>query len=240
MADLVLIEHIQVIFLIINIISNHALSIILIYKYLKSNVNELLFIALALLFTAVFNYYTFIVSYISILLTTNPIDTIYVLTFFPFSFFWIIFWAIAYTKLVRRNHRREIILLITIFVLIFEIHYFIVFFNDPLSIGTFVRGIYMDWSIFISIYLFISMLILFITTFDFAYRAMKIGNEVIILKAKIILTAVGFTFIAVLFESIFTLHGFLFIIPRTLHILSGALMYIGFVLPKSVRRIFIE
>ncbi|MBD3195187.1 MAG: hypothetical protein GF317_09040 [Candidatus Lokiarchaeota archaeon] len=236
MVELLLIEHIQVYFLIINIVANHALSIILLFKYFKSKVNELLFIALALLSTAIFNYYTFIFSYVSILVTSNPINTIYVLIFFPFSFLWLIFWTLAYTKLVQRNNRKIIIILISLFVLIFEAHYLIVFLMDPQSIGVFVRGIYMDWSEFVSFYLFISMIILLITTVDFTIKAISMGNKVIILKAKFILAAIAFTFIAVLFESIFTLQGPLFIIPRTLHIGSGILMYIGFVLPKSIRK----
>ncbi|MBD3215947.1 MAG: hypothetical protein GF311_25270 [Candidatus Lokiarchaeota archaeon] len=240
MIELDPVEHIQVLFLFINIVSNHALSFVLIYKYFKSNINDLLFIALALLSTAIFNYYTFIASYISILFTKTAIDTIYVLIFFPFSFLWILFWALAYTKLVQRKHRKIIILLITSFIAIFEIHYFTVFITDPYSIGEFKRGIYMDWSNFVSIYLLISMIILVITTFDFGYKAINMGDKLINFKAKFILSAVFFTFIAVLFESIFTLHGFLFIIPRTLHICSGILMYVGFVLPKSIRNWLIK
>ncbi|MBD3215948.1 MAG: hypothetical protein GF311_25275 [Candidatus Lokiarchaeota archaeon] len=238
MIELTALEHAQIIFLIVNVVTTHIISLYMIFKYKAKKVKELLYVGSAFLSSAIFNYYPFIISYILILFTKNPISEAVVKISFPISFLWIILWIVAYTKLVHQDKRKIILGLAIGFVLIFQIHYWTVFALSPESIGDLVRGYYMNWASFIGLYLLGTMIILLISGFDFSYRAIISEDKLTRLKGKLIATALIFTFLGVLFESIIILHGYWFIIPRSLHILSGIFMYLGFVLPKSIRTKF--
>ncbi|MBD3195188.1 MAG: hypothetical protein GF317_09045 [Candidatus Lokiarchaeota archaeon] len=239
MIELTTLEHAQIIFLIVNVATTHVFSLYMIQKYMKKKVNELLYLGSAFLSSAILNYYPFIISYILILLTQNPLDGIIVKVTFPISFVWIILWIVAYTKLVHQDKRKIILILVSVFVGVFEINYWIIFAISPDIIGNLVRGYYMNWASFIGLYLLGSMIILLISGFDFSYRAINSSDKLTKLKGKLIAIALTFTFFGVFFESIIILHGYWFIVPKTLHILSGLFMYLGFVLPKSIRAKFL-
>lgn len=236
MIELTTLEHTQIIFLIINVISSHILSLYMIHRSRTKQVKELLYVGSSFLSSAVFNYYPFLLSYILILFIGNPINILVIYIMFPISFIWIILWVMAYTKLLHQKKRKTILAIVGAFVLVFQVHYWTILILSPNSIGELVRGYYMSWAGFISIYLLGSMVILMISGFDFSYHAIKTGDTKTKSKGKLIMVALIFTLLGVLFESIFTLHGYLFIIPRTLHIISGFFFYFGFVLPKFLQK----
>ncbi|TFG28253.1 MAG: hypothetical protein EU532_05670 [Promethearchaeota archaeon] len=240
MIELTFIEHLQIIFLIINIASNHALAIVMIYKFYKYRVKELLLIGITLLTTAIFHYYVFIISYILILYTGEPINVFYVYITFPIASLWIVVWIIAYSYLTHPSRTKLFSAFIICYLSIFETYYIYILLTRPSNLGELMRGHYMNWAPFISLYLLITMILLVITGIDFSIKAMLSDSQELQLKGKVILLAIIVTFFAVLFESIIQLQGLLFIIPRTLHIFSGILLYIGFVLPKGIKNRLIK
>ena len=173
--------------------------------------------------------------------------------FFPVA---LICWVIAYTDMINKEKQKLAVGLILIFSIIFEGLFFYNFFLDINLIGVInpLRPFSADLGYFLTILLFISFLILFVSGFKFARKSVNSENKEVILKGKLLQYAfIAFTIAAllektarsILIGTVFAdptilLLSVMLVVVRLLLISSAIAFYGGFLLPRWMREIFMQ
>ncbi|HUW90603.1 MAG TPA: hypothetical protein VMV43_08780 [Candidatus Nanopelagicaceae bacterium] len=168
----------------------------------------------------------------------------------------IICWVIAYTDMTNKKIQKLAVGLILIFSIIFEGLFFYYFFLDINLIGVInpLRPFSADLGYFLTILLFISFLILFVTGFKFARKSIKAENKEVRLKGKLLQFAfIAFTIAAllektarsILIGTVFAdptilLLSVMLVVVRLLLISSAIAFYGGFLLPRWMKEIFMQ
>jgi hypothetical protein len=146
-------------------------------------------------------------------------------------------WLATITKLLNVKTRKLILIIFLLISIIFEITFFTFASIDLTLIGTFVDPFNSMESIFVAIFYVGILIILLVTGFVFSFVSMRSENPIIKLKGKIIL--MGFI--------LFLIGGLLpyfvsditsLILTRIIVLFSSILMYLGFLLPKPILRLF--
>ena len=158
-------------------------------------------------------------------------------------------WLIAYTDMNNKSKQKLVITLTVVFGIIFEAVFFILLFTDINQIGKInpLRPFTVEFSLFITIYLLLVILLMAGTGLKFAQMSLKSEDRDVKLKGKLLRAAfITFT-IAALLDA---LLGMIFVDPadpflalmvvitRVLLIVSAIEFYGGFILPKWMRALF--
>ena len=122
---------------------------------------------------------------------------------------------------------------------IFDIILFFIVVTDVSSFGTYITSIDFSWSLTFSLYLFLLIIVIFITGVIFAWKSLKSDNPEISLKGKFLLIAfISFTIGAILDAlPILPISG---VIARFILISSAIEYYIGFMLPDRIKKLFLK
>ena len=163
-------------------------------------------------------------------------------------------WIFAYTDMINHEKQKVALTLIIIFSIVFEGLFFFYFFDDINLIGEInpVRPFSADLGYFLTILLFISFLILFVTGFKFARKSVKSENREVRLKGDLLQFAfISFTIAAllektarsILIGTVFDdptilLLSVMLVVVRILLISSSIAFYGGFLLPRWMKEIF--
>lgn len=158
-------------------------------------------------------------------------------------------WLIAYTDMINKQKQKLTVILTIIFSIIFEITFFYLLIMDIDQIGIInpSRPFTVEFGIFISIFLILIIIIMFVTGIIFAQKSVKSEDRDVRLKGKLLRAAfITFTIAAVLDSLLGTIFevptdpllAIMVVITRILLIISALEFYGGFILPKWMHAIF--
>jgi hypothetical protein len=181
------------------------------------------------------------VSFLKYLITTTGIDSV---TYFAIgniaSPLILITWIYSFTEFKFKDKRYLLVIIFLVIGLIFEIYlvYFLV--NDPTVIGSLsgdldvtYRGVVLLWAVFI-------VLTVLITGVLFGRESMKSDDPEITLKGKFLIVAFVSWAIGAVMDAALPLNIVTLTIARIILISSAIEFYIGFILPKIVKKLFLN
>lgn len=249
-VELELIDYLQGSFSLIFVLISLIIGFTILTKYPKFK--SRLYILVGISWIGVANpWFPDSISFIMILITKEPLaNELYFIignVFIPIA---LLCWLVAYTDMIAKKDQSLIVILAIIFSIAFEFTFFYLFFRDLTLIGTISeRPFIVDFGLFITIYLLIVIIIMFVSGIKFAQKSIKSENEEVRVKGKLLRAAfITFTIAALLdsllgalFENPFDpILGIMVIITRTLLIISAIEFYGGFILPRWMHAIFIR
>lgn len=154
--------------------------------------------------------------------------------------FFIICWLIVITDFLYKVRQKLILILCLIWTVIFEIIFFTLLFIDSTLVGKFLGPFHVEFGDFITFTLLFTIVILLISGLLFARESLKSEDKEIKLKGKFLIVAfLSFTIGAILDSSI-SLIPITVVITRLILISSSIEFYIGFILPKWVKKFLIK
>ncbi|TFG04070.1 MAG: hypothetical protein EU539_11645 [Promethearchaeota archaeon] len=149
-------------------------------------------------------------------------------------------WILAITDMMFKSKQKPIMAFIIVEAFLYEIVFLYFLFTDPSLIGTQVAPFDVDWTYFIIIYLFLSIIAFTITGLLFARESLRSENEEIRLKGKFLLIAFISFAVGAFFESAMVLNEITLVIIRIIVLTAAFEFYIGFTLPSIVKKAFIK
>ncbi len=242
--DLGMIEIVQGSLSLIYITITLILSGILIYKYFKLAMLEILFIGLALIGMAG-PWFPEGLGFLIIALTNGVLsDQFYlncvIIIFIIFTAYLpiaIMFWLAAITKLLGLKKRKLILNLLMIFFIAFEITFFTLAFLNLEFIGSFIDPFNSMESLFIAIFYISVMVLILLSGFTFSIISIKSEFPKVKLKGKILL--LGFILFLIGASLPYLINNLVaLIITRVIVLISSILMYLGFLLPNRLLKLF--
>jgi len=154
--------------------------------------------------------------------------------------FFIICWLIVITDFLYKTKQKLILILCLIWTVIFEMIFFTLLFTDSTLVGTFLGPFHVEFGDFITFTLLFTIVVLLISGLLFARESLKSEDKEIKLKGKFLIVAfLSFTIGAILDSSI-SLIPITVVITRLILISSSIEFYIGFILPKWVKKFLIK
>ena len=160
------------------------------------------------------------------------------MAFLPIASF---FWISEITKLTDIKNQNRIFILVICLVLfiIFEIIFFYFLFTDLTLIGTF-KGVFdFEFTIFSEIYLIFCLLVFLMGMFLFARASLRSINPEIKLRGKIIFTSFISYIGGAILDMVFPFLP-ITLVARLILISSSIEFYIGFIMPKWAKKLFLK
>jgi len=147
---------------------------------------------------------------------------------------------IGLTDLIYRKYKKIILLIYVITGIIFEVYLFYYIFEDPSVIGVLNSPVDVEYHGFTRYYLIFAIITTIITGLHFSIQGMKSDDNETKLKAKFL--AAGFIsfLVGIVADGFMTLDYITLPIVRLLLISSAIEFYIGWTLPKSVKKLFLK
>ncbi len=182
------------------------------------------------------------VSFVVFLVTGTPLELA------PYLFimsFWmaitLTFWMLTITELKFKEKQKVIILIYVIIGALFDTYLVYNLLTDPLVIGEFIdppfdsnyHGIAMLFTLFVLASITISLIL-------FIKDSLKSENPEVKLKARFLLIALITFFIGAFADGFVPITIASIVIVRILLIIAAFSYYIGWVMPESVKKIFIK
>ncbi|MHA2184300.1 MAG: hypothetical protein ACXAAI_04795 [Promethearchaeota archaeon] len=163
----------------------------------------------------------------------------------------LITWILAYSDMISRDRKKVYTGLILAVSAVFEIIFFALLFIDVNLLGTMTSAFSTDFGIFLTVSLFLTLIIMLVTGLKFAGNSIRSDEKEIRLKGKLLRAAfISFTIAAILEKSARSIMlGLVFDNPtnpilstmlavvRTLLVLSAFEFYGGFLLPRWMENI---
>ncbi|MBN1800287.1 MAG: hypothetical protein JW891_02215 [Candidatus Lokiarchaeota archaeon] len=223
------------------------LGILIIVKYFKYKDRQLLLVGLTwiLLTTA---WWGDSISFLTMTIggdvkyqLADPIYFFLANAFIPFMFYT---WIQAFGDIVLKTKdklRKSLVCIMVVMGILFEIYFLASFLTDYSSIGTRKSPYYADWNDIVDVFILFASLSFVVTGIIFSYIALEADNREIRLKGKFLLVAfIVFTSGAII-ETFFVDFGeIIVVISRLCGIISAISFYIGFVLPRFIKELFIR
>jgi uncharacterized membrane protein len=229
------------------IITAIILSYLFLKKYIEYRKIELLYFGLAVLVAGItLTGFAIIGDFFNVFINIQiPI----IIQYFPFGLypFTAIFYIKSISTLVIKEgkNRIRVMILVIIASLILIVSYYILFFLDTANIGYIDNDGLFYGSPFINIiFTPIASLLVLVGSLVFVNKALATNDEVSQLKGKFILIAVILLLISALSGLFAELLGIPVEIDQIINIATRVLgfvfLYIGFILPESLRKVFLE
>ena len=149
-------------------------------------------------------------------------------------------WIIAITDLFKVKKRKLIVILYTIGNTIYLVFFLYFLFTDYRVIGELRGETDVLYQNFVSIYLMAGILIVFITGLLFARASLRSDKPDIKLKGKLLLVAFLTFTVGAILDTALPLSFITLPIFRSLEILGAFTFYLGFVLPKWTKNLFLR
>ncbi|MHA2008641.1 MAG: hypothetical protein ACXABO_19995 [Promethearchaeota archaeon] len=234
--------HISGILGFLSIFIAYVYGIIVLYKYIKTREKLLFYFFLAVIFT-VSPWYPSGFGYIYWLITNETIVySAYVLLGTIGVPIALISWLQIYMPALHPKQKRIITLITVGLSLVFYIYVFVFLFalGDPVNnlIGIKRSPIDIDYKGFVLGFLAFSLLVSTITGNEFSISSLKTkDNPVIKWKGRFLILSFNFFAIGALGDGFITLNPVTLIIFRIFLVLANTFYYLGFILPKWMRKI---
>ena len=150
-------------------------------------------------------------------------------------------WSIAFSDLLLKGRKKKIfILVMAIQAIIFEIIFLSLLFIDLSLIGTRIAPFYVKWTDFIIFYLLISIIMFLIMGILFVRKSLRSENKEIQLKGKFLLVAFITFAIGTIIDALGIVTELTLVLARIFVIISAINFYIGFTLPKYIKKLIIK
>ena len=244
-----LVDFLQGLFSLLFVLISLILGFKILSKYFKYRSN--LYILVGLSWIGVANpWFPDSISFIMnlVLQESLPVELYFIIgnAFIPLA---LLTWLIAYTNMISKKRQKLVISITIILSIVFEIVFFYLLITDIDQIGIInpARPFTVDFGIFITIYLLVVIVIMFITGIIFAQRSVKSSDKDIKLKGKLLRAAfITFTVAAILdslLGAIFEdptdpILSIMVVATRVLLIIAAFEFYGGFILPKWMHSLF--
>ena len=216
-------------------------GLIIASKYFKYKRKEFMFIGLAIA-GAYQPWWPTAVGFFSILFFNRPITPTeyFIITTVCIPFF-IVLWMIAMSDMLNLSNKKVLPITFLIISVIGSLYVFIFAIIEPKQIGTLTGYFDAEYEIITMLYLLFMLLSIVVTGILFSVQSLKSDNPEIRLKGKILISA----FICYLvggFMDAGTIHltELTLIIARSILIISAILFYLGTLLPKYVKKLFLR
>jgi hypothetical protein len=211
-----------------------GLKIALRYFEIKNRVFLLIGLGWAGLCSA---WYPSSISFLCVLITGKGLD--------PVMYFFIgnviihlaaTLYILGITDMIYKEKQKIIIGVWAIFGLIYNIYFYWALLTDPSIIGTLEGYLDVTYVRFVSIYLFILIITLFLFTILLGRQSLKSEQPDIKLKGKLILIAITLYVIGAILDATITLTAITLIITRIILISASILFYLAYVMPEFLKR----
>ncbi len=153
----------------------------------------------------------------------------------PFGVF---MWLKVYTKLIQTKKPKLILAIGVVYLTFYEIAVFIMLALNPALLGELVPPISVHYSYGLYAIYMPGVVIALITSFNFCMISMKSDIPDIKLRGKLILLGLIILFTGALMAAFLSMEVVFLIVSRVLIVLSGALLYIGLIMPNWAKKIF--
>jgi hypothetical protein len=237
-----IIEYLQGISAIVFIVVAIALGLIFLLKYPKHKEPNLILIGIAWMGLATAYLSTVVKFTLKVAFDFDTPDQVHFIinnAFLPGALF---LWLYAITDLLetKKSIKYTILGLTAIFGTIFEIVFFVLLYTDSSLIGTFKFDLTVDWQDFIEIYFLILGIVLIFSAFFFSIKSILSKDKTVALKGKLVLFGFIIYTISVVLNAFLASFAIAIIFERLFLILSSILLYMGFLLPNWVQKIFLK
>ena len=149
-------------------------------------------------------------------------------------------WLVAFTEFLYTEKRKQILIIATIYGLIYEILFLTFLFIDPEIIGELNPPVDVNYKSFTMFFLVSFLAIVVITGILFARLSLQSDDPEVKLKGKLLIVAyIAFT-IGALLDSSIPLNAILIIFTRLILITSAIFWYGGFILPRWMQKLFLK
>lgn len=226
------------------ILINFLFTIIVLFKAIKRKQRILYIFSLCILFTAT-SWYSSGLGYLFWILTGEILDyTVYVLIGTVGVPIAILSWLYIYMTLINSKKKNLVLILYAIISIAYEIYILYFLFIAPNAPNTQMIGKFdpnspldMNYNLIITIYKLIALITSCGTGIHFAMRSMKIKDSLeVVWKGRFLFISFVLFGFASIFD-IMSLALWLLIIIRACLVLSTISFYIGFILPKSIKKL---
>ncbi len=216
------------------------LGVIIISKYFKYTQVQLILVGFSWIFL-VSPYWPDAISFVLILTTGKQLaPQIYFFLACGFTAPIYFTWLKVFTTYVLKNQKKAFVISMITVAIVYEIAFLIVFFSDYTLIGTQKGPFYVEYSLFIDIYLLVSIVMFTVTGILFARQSLKTENEEIRLKGKFLIFAFVLFATGTTIDVAFELTEITLVLARAFVIVAAFAFYIGFTLPKPIKNLFIK
>jgi hypothetical protein len=157
------------------------------------------------------------------------------ISFIPIS---LIFWFVAITDLMYKRRQNLILTIIIIYGILFEIYFLYYVFTDPSVLAELHGVIDIEYKLPMQIYIFSVLIISIITGLLFARISMKSESNEVRLKGKFLFIAFILFVIGAISDTLFLRDILTLFITRIILISASFFFYLGFILPKFIKKKF--
>jgi len=152
----------------------------------------------------------------------------------------IIFWLAGITDLMYKDKQKLILILASIYGIVFEIIFFYLLVTDYTLLGELQGIVDVQYKAFLIIYILSIFIILLITGLLFGLDLLKSDDPELKLKGKLILVGLLSFLIGAILDASVPLNFITLPITRMVLIISSVEFYAGFVLPEWTKKIFLK
>ncbi|MFX0072998.1 MAG: hypothetical protein ACFFAO_18120 [Candidatus Hermodarchaeota archaeon] len=170
-----------------------------------------------------------------------PFNQFFYLSIYGFAPLTVFFWVISIVYILNVGKQKKILLigLTLIYCIIFMSIYYYLLFTDPSLIGTFVDPFIVNFTLFSRLYFILGLSLFVVSGLIFVKESLKSDNLETILKAKFLLAAlISFAIGAILTSSFPEI--LIKVIARMILVSSSLELYVGFLLPKKIKKLFLN
>jgi hypothetical protein len=216
------------------------LGLSIISKFFKYQTRQYLLVGLTWIFL-ISPYWPDAISFITILLTGNQLNEA--------SYFFIanafiapihIIWIMVISEFLYKSKQKLLLGIFSAEAIVYESIFLITFFTDFTLIGTRISPFYVEWALFIDIYLIASIVLFLTTGILFARRSIQSSDEIVQLKGKLLILAfITFT-IGTFLDVAIELTEITLLIARIFVIIAAFSFYFGFSLPDRIKNLILK
>lgn len=157
------------------------------------------------------------------------------LSFLPIS---LTFWFVAITDLMYKKRQKLILIIIVIYGVLFEIYFLYYVFTDPSVLAELHGVINIEYKLPLQMYIFSILLISLIAGLLFARISIKSDSNEVSLKGKFLFIAFILFVAGAVSDTIFLRDILTLFITRIILISASVFFYLGFILPKFIKKRF--
>jgi len=222
------------------VITSIFLGIMMIIKYFEAKNKNVLLAGIAWMFISEV-WWAVSISFLLVVFTGNALalDLFFFIgfVFLPVA---IMIWMIIMTNLMWKSKQKIILILTGIILASLEIAFLYYLFTDISKLGEPVGTFDIKYELFMLVYLSVILLFVIITGLRFAIESFWSENPEIRLKGKFLLVAF-LSFVIGAFISIALGDNVIILVIAKIIIISSAFeFYCGFILPDSIKKVFLK
>lgn len=217
------------------------LGLVIISKYFQYRRREYLLVGITWIFL-VSPYWPDAISFLLIIFTGEKLpEPIYFFIANAFVAPIHITWIVVITDFIFKDKQKYIVPVFVVGAIAFEIVFLSIFLIDPYLIGTpQPNPFYVEWALFIDLYLIVSIALFLITGILFARESLRSEKKELKLRGWFLLIAfVAFT-VGTLIDIVPELTEVTIVIARLFVIVAAFSFYFGFTMPEFIKKLFIN